>query len=156
MADPRGRRDRADPARRRPHAVRRGDNRQRPVSHGPVIAAVCVVDAGYRPAGAVDVRPYGQALGRDLGQRCAGNTACTPICPIQAKYNAGKSLAQADPNKLQVVAQAVASYLRDDRAITATVRPPVATPGATRRSRLPAGAPAAPAKHPPPRTRRNV
>ena len=24
---------------------------------------------GYRPVGAVDVRPYGQALGRDLGQR---------------------------------------------------------------------------------------
>ena len=33
---------------------------------------------------------------RDLGQRCAGNTACTPICPIQAKYNAAKTLAQAD------------------------------------------------------------
>ncbi|HET9872490.1 MAG TPA: GMC family oxidoreductase [Propionibacteriaceae bacterium] len=69
---------------------------------------------GYRPAGAVDVRPYGQALGRDLGQRCAGNTACTPICPIQAKYNAGKSLAQADPNRLEVVAQAVASKVLVD------------------------------------------
>jgi choline dehydrogenase-like flavoprotein len=64
---------------------------------------------GYRPVGAVDDRPNGQALGRDLGQRCAGNTACTPICPIQAKYNAGKSLAQADRSKLQVIAQAVAS-----------------------------------------------
>jgi choline dehydrogenase-like flavoprotein len=69
---------------------------------------------GYRPAGAVDVRPYGQALGRDLGQRCAGNTACTPICPIQAKYNAGKSLAQADRSKLEVVAQAVASKVLVD------------------------------------------
>jgi zinc protease len=54
------------------------------------------------------------------------------------------------------VAQAVATYLRDDRAITATVRPPVATPGATRRSRLPAGPPLPPARHPPPRTRGNV
>ena len=69
---------------------------------------------GYRPVGAVDVRPYGQALGRDLGQRCAGNTACTPICPIQAKYNAAKSLAQADPSKLEVIAQAVASKILVD------------------------------------------
>jgi choline dehydrogenase-like flavoprotein len=69
---------------------------------------------GYRPVGAVDVRPYGQALGRDLGQRCAGNTACTPICPIQAKYNAGKSLAQADRRKLEVIAQAVASRVLVD------------------------------------------
>ena len=65
----------------------------------------------YRPVGAVDERPAGQALARDLGQRCAGNTACTPICPIQAKYHAGKSLAQADPDKLQVIAQAVAMKL---------------------------------------------
>lgn len=69
---------------------------------------------GYAPVGAVDVRQGGQALGRDLGQRCAGNTACTPICPIQAKYNAGKSLAQADPDKLEVIAQAVASKVQID------------------------------------------
>jgi zinc protease len=54
------------------------------------------------------------------------------------------------------VAQAVATYLRDDRAITATIRPPGATPGATRRSRLPASPPLPPAKHPPPRPRGNV
>jgi len=55
------------------------------------------------------------------------------------------------------VAAASAAYLRDDRAITATVRPPVATPAATRRSKLPTP-PAArpPAKHPPPRPRGNV
>jgi choline dehydrogenase-like flavoprotein len=62
----------------------------------------------------VDRRPYGQALGRDLGQRCAGNTACNPICPVQAKYHAGKSLAQADPSRLQVIAQAVASRVLVD------------------------------------------
>jgi choline dehydrogenase-like flavoprotein len=69
---------------------------------------------GYEPAGAVDERGHGQALARDLGQRCAGNTACTPICPIQAKYHAEKSLAQADRGNLRVIAQAVASRVRVD------------------------------------------
>jgi choline dehydrogenase-like flavoprotein len=68
----------------------------------------------YEPAGAVDERTDGQALARDLGQRCAGNTACTPICPIQAKYNAGKTLAQADRGNLKVIAQAVASKIHVD------------------------------------------
>jgi choline dehydrogenase-like flavoprotein len=71
---------------------------------------------GYEPAGAVDERGAGQALARDLGQRCAGNTACTPICPIQAKYNAQKSLAQADRANLGVIAQAVASRVLVDPA----------------------------------------
>jgi choline dehydrogenase-like flavoprotein len=68
----------------------------------------------YRPVGAVDERGEGQALARDLGQRCAGNTACTPICPIQAKYNAQKSLVQADRQHLSLVAQAVASRVLVD------------------------------------------
>jgi len=55
------------------------------------------------------------------------------------------------------VAAATATYLQDDRAITATVRPPVATPAATRRSKLPAPpAPRPPARHPAPRSRGNV
>lgn len=68
----------------------------------------------YHPVGAVDIRPEGQELDPYLGERCAGNTSCTPICPIQAKYNAGKSLAQADRAYLQVVAQAVGSKLHTD------------------------------------------
>jgi choline dehydrogenase-like flavoprotein len=64
----------------------------------------------YQPAGAVDERLEAQVP----GQRCAGNTACTPICPIQAKYNAGKTLAQADRGYLRVVAQAVASKILTD------------------------------------------
>lgn len=68
----------------------------------------------YQPVGAVDIRPQRQGLGPYLGERCAGNTSCTPICPIQATYNAGKSLAQADPAYLGVVAQAVASKLHAD------------------------------------------
>jgi zinc protease len=51
------------------------------------------------------------------------------------------------------VADAVATYVREDRAITATVRPPSATPGAIRRS-----TPVAPRKPatPPPRRRGGV
>jgi zinc protease len=54
------------------------------------------------------------------------------------------------------VAAAAATYLRADRAITATVQPPAATPGATKRSKLPAPAKRPPPKHPPPRPRGNV
>jgi choline dehydrogenase-like flavoprotein len=70
----------------------------------------------YLPVTAVDRRPDGTLMPTYLGQRCAGNTSCTPICPIQAKYNAGKSLAQADRGKLQVLAQAVASKINIDTA----------------------------------------
>jgi choline dehydrogenase-like flavoprotein len=62
---------------------------------------------GYEPAGTLDERLEVQVL----GQRCAGNTACTPICPIQAKYHAGKTLGQADRGYLHVIAQAVASKI---------------------------------------------
>ncbi|HET7501677.1 MAG TPA: pitrilysin family protein [Kofleriaceae bacterium] len=55
------------------------------------------------------------------------------------------------------VVAAAASYLRDDLAITATVRPPVATPAARKRSKLPAPTlPLPPARHLPPRPRGNV
>ncbi len=71
---------------------------------------------GYRPVGAVD-RAHdwgdpekGQDLARDIGQRCQGNTSCTPICPVQAKYNALKTLTKAArTGKVQVLTQAVAS-----------------------------------------------
>jgi choline dehydrogenase-like flavoprotein len=68
----------------------------------------------FIPDGAVDERRDGQALGRDLGQRCQGNTACTPICPVQAKYNANKTLAQSERANLRVVAQAVATKIHVD------------------------------------------
>jgi len=57
------------------------------------------------------------------------------------------------------VAAAAASYLRDDRAITATVRPPVATPAAAKKSRIapPSGPIKAPPKRrPKKRSRRNA
>ncbi len=71
---------------------------------------------GFTPVGAVDERTYGQALGRDLGQRCAGNTSCNPICPIEAKYNANKSLAGADARKLTIQAQSVVSKVLVDES----------------------------------------
>ena len=69
----------------------------------------------YEPVGAVE-GGAGQGLAHDLGQRCAGNTACTPICPIQAKYNAAKTLAQAEGERLELLTQAVASRIRVDPA----------------------------------------
>lgn len=42
---------------------------------------------GYTPVGAVGAP--------DLGQRCEGNSNCVPICPVQAKYNALKTLNKA-------------------------------------------------------------
>jgi choline dehydrogenase-like flavoprotein len=70
----------------------------------------------YVPVGFVDQRADGQLVEHFEGQRCAGNTSCTPICPIQAKYNAGKTMAQSDRSKLQVLSQAVASKIDIDTA----------------------------------------
>ncbi len=30
-----------------------------------------------------------------MGERCEGNASCVPICPVQAKYNALKTLKKA-------------------------------------------------------------
>ena len=68
----------------------------------------------YAPLGAVDLRDDGSSVDTFVGQRCQGNTACTPICPVQAKYNAMKTLAQARRGGVQVLAQAVASEIRVD------------------------------------------
>ncbi len=68
----------------------------------------------YLPVGAIDERADGYLAERYEGQRCAGNTSCTPICPIQAKYHAGKTLVQANRDMLRVLAQAVASKINID------------------------------------------
>ena len=68
---------------------------------------------GYTPVGAVDNSPPNEDLARDLGERCAGNSACVPICPIQAKYNALKTISKGGPNlKLQI--KSVASRILVD------------------------------------------
>lgn len=48
------------------------------------------------------------------GERCEGNASCVPLCPIQAKYNALKTLKGAVPALLTVRTQCVASRLRID------------------------------------------
>lgn len=57
--------------------------------------------SGYQPVGAVGA-PY-------LGQRCEGNSSCVPICPVQAKYNALKTLTSAPADLVELRAQSVAS-----------------------------------------------
>jgi choline dehydrogenase-like flavoprotein len=68
----------------------------------------------YVPVGAVDRRDNGFYVPTSLGQRCQGNTSCTPICPVQAKYNAGKSLAQAKQENLTLQSQSVVSKVNID------------------------------------------
>ncbi len=81
---------------------------------------------GYEPVGAVDhgegfAPPAdGQALVRGIGERCQGNSACVPICPIQAKYNALKTLTKAvATGGVTVQTQSVASrVLKEGRRVT--------------------------------------
>lgn len=42
-----------------------------------------------------DYRPVGAVGNPEMGQRCEGNSACIPICPVQAKYSALKTIDQA-------------------------------------------------------------
>lgn len=63
---------------------------------------------GYTPKGAVG--------NNKVGHRCMGNSSCVPICPIQAKYNALKTLDAANHDKLDIVVQSVAYQLAIDPA----------------------------------------
>jgi choline dehydrogenase-like flavoprotein len=64
---------------------------------------------GFVPIGAVNTS------NTDFGGRCQGNNNCVPICPVQAKYNAGKTLAKALQNEnVHVIAQSVASRIVSD------------------------------------------
>lgn len=59
---------------------------------------------GYVPVGAVSTHQAEQ------GERCQGNNNCTPLCPVQAKYDARKTLAKAlATGRVDLLAQAVAS-----------------------------------------------
>ena len=60
--------------------------------------------AGFTPVGAVSLH---QA---EIGGRCQGNINCTPICPVQAKYSARKTLdAARRTGNVEVVSRTVAS-----------------------------------------------
>jgi choline dehydrogenase-like flavoprotein len=65
---------------------------------------------GYVPVGAVSTHQV------EEGGRCQGNNNCVPICPIQAKYHAGKTLAKALSNgeHVHLLAQTVASKIHTD------------------------------------------
>ena len=55
---------------------------------------------GYRPRGAIG--------NPEIGQRCVGNSSCVPICPVQAKYNPLKTLADAKEDNLVLSVRSVA------------------------------------------------
>jgi len=88
---------------------------------------------GGEPAGPYDAAgatgPYAFQ-----GQRCEGNSSCIPLCPIQAKYNALKTLEQARRSGLvDIVTQAVVSKVEKDPVtgrITGLLYKKYAFPGA--------------------------
>lgn len=66
---------------------------------------------GYRPNGSVSRHQD------ETGLRCQGNTNCTPICPVQAKYDARRTLAKAlQTGRVDFLPQAVASKVLTDSA----------------------------------------
>ena len=66
---------------------------------------------GYRPTGAVALH---QA---DFGERCQGNTNCVPICPVQAKYDARRTLfAALATGNVELLGATVATRVEVDGA----------------------------------------
>lgn len=64
---------------------------------------------GYVPVGAVSTHQV------EIGERCQGNANCTPICPVQAKYDGRKTLNKAlRTGRVDFLPQAVASQVRID------------------------------------------
>ena len=64
---------------------------------------------GFVPRAAVSLH---QA---EMGQRCQGNTNCVPICPVQAKYDARRTLFPAlQSGRVDLLAQTVASKIHID------------------------------------------
>ncbi len=62
---------------------------------------------GYTPVGAVG--------DPEMGMRCQGNSSCSPMCPVQAKYNAMKTLAVAmTTGHTEVRTQSIATRLEID------------------------------------------
>lgn len=64
----------------------------------------------------VSPTPAGRNSQNDNGRRvCAGNTSCTPICPIQAKYDATVTMNKAlDTGNVRILYQSVASRVQVD------------------------------------------
>ncbi|MEO1372989.1 MAG: GMC family oxidoreductase [Cyanobacteria bacterium J06635_10] len=63
----------------------------------------------FVPDGVASVNPI------EYGERCQGNANCVPICPVQAKYDARKTLNTiAFPERVHLLTQAVASEVEID------------------------------------------
>ncbi len=59
---------------------------------------------GFTPVGAVSTHQI------EEGERCQGNTNCVPLCPVQARYHSGKTLAKAFmTGRVRLMVRAVAS-----------------------------------------------
>ncbi len=57
-------------------------------------------------------QPQGAPYDSRMGQRCEGNSACVPICPVMAKYNALRSLYTIEKeaaSRLQILTQTIAT-----------------------------------------------
>lgn len=63
-------------------------------------------DNGHTPIGNAAPYRYGE------GQRCEGNSACIPICPVQAKYNALRTLYTTNIDNVLIQTQSVVSEVR--------------------------------------------
>lgn len=61
-----------------------------------------------------EYQPVGAVWDPNTGERCEGNASCVPICPVQAKYNALKTLTKSDKNKITIKTQSVASKVLYD------------------------------------------
>ncbi|WP_285597348.1 GMC family oxidoreductase [Kineosporia sp. NBRC 101731] len=63
---------------------------------------------GFVPVGAVSTTQV------EEGERCQGNNNCVPLCPVQAKYHAGKTLSKALQRGVEILTQAVAYQVHTD------------------------------------------
>jgi choline dehydrogenase-like flavoprotein len=63
---------------------------------------------GFIPVGAVSTHQV------ETGGRCQGNNNCVPLCPVQARYHAGKTLAKALGNGVELMAKSVAYKVHTD------------------------------------------
>lgn len=63
---------------------------------------------GFVPVGVISTHQV------EEGERCQGNNNCVPLCPVQAKYHAGKTLAKALEKGVSLLAQAVAYQVHTD------------------------------------------
>ena len=68
----------------------------------------------YNYQGRDGYQPVGSTGNPNIGLRCEGNSSCTPICPVQAKYNALKTIAKAKKRGVTIVSQNVASKILFD------------------------------------------